>query len=306
MANREFLMQAHKYDPKRRVIGWLMSEKLDGIRCLWLPATRNVNIENIPWANRERDKRRCIATGLWSRYGKVFHAPSFWLDKLPNVNLDGELWAGRGGFQKVSGVVKSLDAGNLWKEIEYKVFDSPPSTLVCQAGKINNQHWKVEFKGDEMKPTGQGPGHGMYTTTYNWLASNTDVSLIEHRMVSRVEDVETYMDEVLSLGGEGIVIRNGLVGWEPKRSWGMLKLKGYEDDECVIEDFEVSEKLQGLVAAYWVSWNGRRFKITNGRGHSERHIEDFKKGERVTFRYRELTDDGIPKEARFTRRWEGV
>ena len=36
MSRREFLMLAHKFNPKKhRIGGWYMSEKLDGMRCWW-------------------------------------------------------------------------------------------------------------------------------------------------------------------------------------------------------------------------------------------------------------------------------
>jgi ATP-dependent DNA ligase len=34
MAKREFLMLAHKHEGQN-ILGWLYSEKLDGMRCFW-------------------------------------------------------------------------------------------------------------------------------------------------------------------------------------------------------------------------------------------------------------------------------
>ena len=82
--------------------GWWVSEKLDGVRCLW-------------------DGRR-----LLSRLGNEFPAPRWVLDSLPaGVTLDGELWLGRGKFQECVSVVKSASADKGWDRLTFMVFDMP-------------------------------------------------------------------------------------------------------------------------------------------------------------------------------------
>jgi len=77
--------------------GWLMSEKLDGVRAIW-------------------DGRQ-----LLSRNGNVFPAPAAFLATLPPIPLDGELWMGRGQFQATLSAVKRGDFSGL----KYVVFDAP-------------------------------------------------------------------------------------------------------------------------------------------------------------------------------------
>ena len=68
-------MLAQNYDPeKHNITGWLMSEKLDGVRCYW-------NGKN-----------------MYTRNGNAFYAPDEWKAKLPNIALDGELWTNRDDF----------------------------------------------------------------------------------------------------------------------------------------------------------------------------------------------------------------
>ena len=62
--------KSEEHDPK----GWLMSEKLDGVRCYWNGST------------------------MYTRNGNKLFAPKEWIDKLPKVALDGELWSGRDDF----------------------------------------------------------------------------------------------------------------------------------------------------------------------------------------------------------------
>ena len=99
-------MLAKDYDGQD-VTGWLMSEKLNGVRAMW-------------------DGSR-----LLSRTGKVFNAPDWFKAALPPVKLDGELFVARGfGAPKTAGIVRKktpIDAE--WKKIRFCVFDLPDCPL---------------------------------------------------------------------------------------------------------------------------------------------------------------------------------
>ena len=82
--------------------GYLVSEKLDGVRALW------------------------DGKVLRFRSGRTIAAPAWFIAKLPKEPLDGELWMGRGQFDAVSGAVrktKSVDAE--WQKVNYMVFELP-------------------------------------------------------------------------------------------------------------------------------------------------------------------------------------
>ena len=87
-----------KHNPK----GWLMSEKLDGVRCFW------------------------NGTTMFSRNGNKFYLPQWFKDQLPkDIALDGELWTKRDDFQRAVSIVKRQDENDDWKEITYMVYDAP-------------------------------------------------------------------------------------------------------------------------------------------------------------------------------------
>ena len=66
-------------DPK----GWLMSEKLDGVRCYW------------------------SGEKMYSRNGNLFYPPKWFTDGLPkDMALDGELFTKRSDFQNTISIVK--------------------------------------------------------------------------------------------------------------------------------------------------------------------------------------------------------
>jgi len=106
MANAaQNVMLAHKWEDKVDPTGWWMSEKLDGVRCYW------------------------SGSKLYSRQGNEFLAPDYWKKDLPKEPLDGELWCGRGLFQKTLSIVRRTVTNSHtdadWKYVTFLVFDAP-------------------------------------------------------------------------------------------------------------------------------------------------------------------------------------
>lgn len=87
---------------KKNFNGYLMSEKLDGVRGIW-----------------EAGKFK-------TRQDNPIHTPSYFTYNFPSFKLDGELWIARAKFDEVSALIRSdnLDS-SLWKSVTYNVFDVP-------------------------------------------------------------------------------------------------------------------------------------------------------------------------------------
>src|SRR5262249_27844445 len=98
------LLLAHSWDNAADLAGWWMSEKLDGVRAYW-------------------DGKQFL-----SRQGNLFHAPDWFVEGLPDVALDGELWIERKKFQRTVSIVRRQDKSDLWREVRYVVFDAPAAT----------------------------------------------------------------------------------------------------------------------------------------------------------------------------------
>jgi DNA ligase-1 len=81
--------------------GYLLSEKLDGVRAFF------------------------DGTHFYSRNGNRFAAPDWFTRGLPNTPLDGELWIGRKQFQRTVSIVRRGDAADLWNQVRYLIFDAP-------------------------------------------------------------------------------------------------------------------------------------------------------------------------------------
>lgn len=142
--------------------------------------------------------------------------------------------------------------------------------------------------------------------------------------------VEDYLQRVLDRGGEGVVLRNPESIWTPKRHGGVLKYKPFSDAEGRVVGFTSGRetakgsRLLGKIGALIVDYRGKRLELS-GLTDAEREFLNpdlartareqpgkdmpaffqgkcFKVGQLVTFKYRELSDDGVPKEARYWRR----
>lgn len=350
-SRREYVTLAKTYKDQD-IGGWLVSEKLDGFRAVWDGGiSRGKKIGNVPYANLINPKTGKmkphvdkLATGLWTRYGNPIFAPDWFLNKLPCVPLDGELWAGRGNFQKCRSICSKLEPNEDWSTIEYAIFDSPPLETFLGNGLIKNPHTNVTIKQNSRIFAKRHKCSDFVTLKPNatfqermerlneWL-SNDDIFLLLHRALPK-EDysdaLEKEIEAVLEQGGEGLILRDPDALWVPRRTDLILKYKPFNDAEAIIVGYVAGKetakgsKHLGRIGALVVNYQGTEFKLSGmtdidrvfetkdmyneaKRHPGERLSDDFeghylKKGDLVTFRYRELTDGGIPKEARFLRK----
>ena len=95
------LMLASRYHQDIDAGDYWVSEKLDGVRARW------------------------DGGNLVSRGGYRFAAPSWFTEEFPPEPMDGELWIGRGQYEKVSAVVRKMTPHDGWKQVRLMVFDLP-------------------------------------------------------------------------------------------------------------------------------------------------------------------------------------
>jgi len=277
MAKQHFLSLAQTYDPnKHEISGRFVSEKLDGMRFFWDGGiTRGWSVEEVPWSNIAKSNQVPIATGLWSRYGKVINAQDWWLDRLPPWLLDGELWSGRGQFQKISSIVRSTVNQKDWHGIKAVVFDTPPSSQVFKDRKINETNFKKDIVGVEC------PDHLSLQTTFESRLKFLKLNLEENEVVrlhtqiqlsfstaEAKEELERFLNHVLDQGGEGLIIKTPNNLWEPERQWTMLKYKPFNDAEAIVigyvwgRETDKGSKLLGKMGALICEIKAGGFKLS--------------------------------------------
>lgn len=323
---REFLQLAQTFDPvKHQIGGWYASEKLDGMRAFWDGGwSRGKLTSQVPYANIQKDYIRVNpvrATGLWSRYAKPIQAPAWFLDQLPpDVLLDGELYIGPQQFQRLMSAVKKLEPIDAeWAEVRYRVFDAPSAYQVFAPGKINTPNHKAEIP--DCRPLFDhyaGKPTQFYQVVHQFqpfAVTRTGILEFHNQFVlpatteKCLRAVDELMAEVTSKGGEGIIVRRPASVWQPIRTWDMLKIKPEHDAEGIVVGWtEGKGKLLGLMGALTVKSNdGKTFNLSGFTDEERRLLGTgepayFALGSVVTYKYRELTDDGKPKEARYFRK----
>lgn len=268
------VMLAHNWSGED-VVGWWASEKLDGMRAIWIPTTRGRMVKTISWADEDRID---LATGLWSRLGKVIMAPDEFLDKLPkDMCLDGELWTGRGEFQRLMTIVKRYVNLTTWHGVSYKIFDIIPPIM-------GQGFWPQDFK------------HSLEI-----MKDRLDHMMVEQVKIKDINHLHGIMDQVVSEGGEGLMLRHERSVWSPGRSKLLLKMKKLHDDEGEVIGYNAGEgRLTGMVGSLIVRTRGVVFNLS-GLTDEQRVAGAIPIGTIVTYKYREYTLSGVPKEARFWR-----
>ena len=247
------LLLAHAWDLEQDVTGWWLSEKLDGVRGYW-------------------DGSRFL-----SRQGNVFHAPEWFTTHLPPTALDGELWMARKSFQRTVSIVRRQDAGELWREIRYVVFDTPHAHEPFE----HRQRELRRLLGDSRNPF---------------------VSVLPHQPCRDTDHLKQELARVVALGGEGVMLRQPDSRYEAGRSSTLLKVKTFHDAEAtVLAHLPGSGRHKGRIGALLVAFpNGTQFSVGNGFTHKQREHPPVI-GSVITVRYQELTDRGVPRFPSFVR-----
>jgi DNA ligase 1 len=335
---RDFLQQLGTYSPKKHYVGgWLASEKLDGQRVFWDGGvTRGLLKKDIPWANTAKDGRYKddqIATGLWTRLGNVIHAPAKWLDQLPPVVLDGELYNPNLPRQELRSIIARLtpDETDWLEAVRLYTFGLIPLHRIFMNGRIDQPNFKKTIRQDECLPFfSKLPNKTLiaspFTFAYDRLNSLLEgqkmIHVVEQRKLPFIEVEETlaeWIKPIVDKGGEGMVLQDPFNEWQPERSKGILKYKPYTDSEAVVIGYRSGKAgFTGKIGALIVKWGDVQFELS-GMTYMQRELwssrwadenpgqvmpdsEDGRlihRGDTVKFKYRNLSNDGVPQEASF-------
>jgi len=256
------LMLAKVYHPGIDLADYWVSEKFDGLRGYW-------------------DGRQ-----LFTRGGERVQAPSWFTAGWPTTPLDGELWAGHGQFERASSTVRQQfpdDAA--WRSIRFMVFDVP-----AQGGPFTDRIAVLNAVVEQIRQP--------------WVVAVTQTRATTNTAL------QTQMRRVVKAGGEGLMLHRGASLYTATRNGDLLKVKPHEDAEARVLGHQVGQgKYSGMLGALLVetvaSGNaaapGVRFKI--GTGFTDRERRDPPPvGSVVTYRYRGLTERGVPRFAGFVRK----
>jgi DNA ligase-1 len=248
------VMLANVYQSGVVLGDYWISEKYDGVRGYW-----------------DGEKLR-------TRSGAVIQAPAWFTADWPKIPMDGELWAGRGQFERASATIRQQPGNDeAWRHIQYMVFDLPGQPGAFDQRLPSLQRWLVQLD-------------------LPW------VQAVRQFKVSNEAELKRHLKEVVQGGGEGLVLHRGGSLYHAGRSDDLLKLKPYDDAEAkVISYLPGKGKYSGLMWALLVEMpDGTRFHIGTGFTDTQRRNPP-PAGSVVTFRYQGMTSGGKPRFARFVR-----
>lgn len=226
------------------------------------------------------DGVRAIWDGVALRFrsGRPIVAPTWFLAGLPAQALDGELWLERKRFDRLSGTVRKVQPVDAeWRALRYMVFDAPAPDAPFEA-RVRQLQSVVQ------------------RANQPWL-----VAMEQTRLASST-GLETRLQQVASLGGEGLVLHRLDAPWQPGRSDAVRKLKLQPDEEArVVAHVAGKGKFEGQMGALLLEMpNGQRFALGTGFSAADR-AKPPAIGAQVTYRYRDRTTQGIPKFASYLR-----
>lgn len=255
------LMLAKAYHHGVDLADYWVSEKYDGLRGYW-------------------DGQQLLTRG-----GERVQAPAWFTAGWPATPMDGELWAGRGQFARATSTVRQqVPDDGAWRGLRFMVFDLPAhgGTFTERIPALNatvaqiNQPWVV--------------------------------AVVQTRATTHAA-LQAQMHRVVKAGGEGLVLHRGASLYTAARNDDLLKVKPHADAEARVLGHQAgSGKYTGMLGALLVesvaSGNaaapGVRFKIGTGLSDAQRRNPP-PVGSVVTYRFRGLTDAGVPRFASFVR-----
>jgi len=147
------------------VSGWLLSEKLDGWRLGWDGAD------------------------FVTRQGEVIDAPNWFRAGLPAFALDGELFAGRGQFNRIQSMMRDG-----WHGLTYAAFDVPCAMPFASRARVLGA-----------------------------LPLPSHCNAVAHRLCVNAGDMMGLACRIVNEGGEGAVVRRPDSQWKAGRSGDVLR-----------------------------------------------------------------------------------
>lgn len=261
-------MLAHEYKKNKDKVQFpcYVQPKLDGVRCI---------------AFKDKDGEWV----LYSRTGKEFPQPLNHIrEDLKKLDfdgyLDGELYADPSvmTFEEITGAVRRGEYSQEADKLSYWIFDT-----------ISNDNYESRL---ESLCKAEKRSKSLKCSSLRYVSTPA---------ISDSNGIDEALFRYLQLGYEGAIIRNADGGYEiAKRSRNLLKLKEFNDEE-----FRITSAKCGVGkdenAVIWVcqTKEGKTFDV-RPRGTMDSRKDLWKNrenyyGKKLTVRYQNLTNDGIPR-----------
>ena len=220
---------------------------------------------------------------LLTRGGQAINTPAWFTANWPATPMDGELWAGRGQFQKAVSTVRQQTPDDAARRgIQFVVFDLPakPGAFTERLSTLNSVVSKLAVLWVQGVPQTKVPSHAA---------------------------LQSQLKQITQAGAEGLMLHCGSSLYKGVRNDDLHKVKTHDDAEVkVIAYIPGKGKYAGQLGALLVEMpakdgqTAKRFKLGTGLSDAQRQNPPTV-GSEVTYRYRGLNDSGISRFASFLR-----
>ena len=232
------------------------------------------------WVSEKLDGVRASWDGkvFQFRSGNLVPAPAWFLDSLPKQPLDGELWLWRGTFDQLSAIVRRQSPADAeWRRVRYMIFELP------------NASGSFTERIEQIKAV---------TAAANlpWLQAVPQFRLTDAAALQK------KLRDIVRGGGEGFMLHRDDAAYQTGRSSALLKLTPWQDTEAtIVAHLPGKGKYAGMLGALQMEMpDGSRFALGSGLTDAERRNPP-RVGTLITYRYRELTQNGMPRFPRYLR-----
>ena len=241
------IMLAEIYEQGIDISQYFVSEKLDGVRARW-------------------DGKRLISRG-----GLVFASPEWFTKNFPAAPLDGELWIGRGHYEKTTSVVRKQKPHDGWKTVRLMVFDLPEHGGIFEERVKEMRRLATEVVSPYLE-------------------------IIEQKNFTSEEALKLWLQTIVALDGEGLMLHRKTARYANGRSQDLLKLKPFADAEATVIGYRPGKgKYTGQTGSLKVRTDqGIIFFIGSGLSNAQR-LRPPPLQSRITFRHQGFTKNGIPR-----------
>jgi DNA ligase-1 len=249
------LMLPKKYTGQEVDEQWLWSEKLDGIRGEW------------------------TGSEMLTKQGNRLDVPAYFTENFPSFPLSGEIWGGRGTFERTSSIVATSGQDKGWDSLHFGVFDSKDTRFTIEERIERARTWIEKHPSD-----------------YAFV--------IEQQPVRDRDHLQSLLEDIEAGGGEGIILIRKGSKYINGRTVDVLKVKSFKDSEGVVVGYVPGKgrnrgRLGSLILELF-SDRSIRFKIGTGFSDEER-IHPPPIGAIVTFKYTGFYASGKPRFSSFLR-----
>ena len=251
---------------------WLVSRKLDGVRCLMY------------WDGEQ------VLTA--SRGGETYHYSTEhirtnerlieFFKKYPSIILDGELYKHGKTLQQISGAARMEKNAYDCDWLQYWIYDMY-DTANPDMTALKRQCFLKE-----------------YCLCADSENSDSDIQLVEQKLVSKEENIWKLHDQYVSEGFEGCVIRNPDKPYKPNgRTNDMIKFKNYKSEDFKVVGYELGRRGSEDMTFICELKDGRTFSAmpVGDRAVKEEYVKNFESKYKDHFAectYFNYSNDGIP------------